>query len=125
MKKVILSAIVFVFALSAQTDVSGIWNGKAGQQSAKYGTIPTPMQLTLLQAGTNVTGTVKIGNGNPFSISKGSVSGTTLTLFMVTPQGTSGTATLSFSVSQLTGTLTTSTGGSYTLALTKYIPPSN
>ena len=66
MKKLAIMMFLFGASLFAQTSFSGIWNGKGGIGSARYGTVPQTSQMTLLQAGRSVQGTFKMGNGPGF-----------------------------------------------------------
>jgi hypothetical protein len=105
MKKLAIVALTFAASLAA-SDLSGIWNGKGGFEDAKYGAVPSTAQLTLVQAGSTVSGTLKIGNGPVIHISNGSVSGSQITF----AAGGGGTAALTANGSQLSGKLTSSTG---------------
>jgi hypothetical protein len=114
MKKLIVLLLSLAAFLAAQTSYSGIWNGKGGIESAKYGSVPQVAQLTLLQAGSSVSGTIKFGNGKPLPISNGAVSGSTIT-FAVGP----GTGTLTRSGVQLVGRLTSSKGEIFDVVFTQ------
>lgn len=117
MKKLIIGLLVLAASLSAG-DLSGIWNGKGGEESAKYGLVPMTAQMTLLQARANVTGTFKIGNGAPWKITNAIISGNTLT-FAVSNPNVIGTGTLTLNSSgQLVGKLTSSAGKVFDLAFT-------
>jgi hypothetical protein len=105
MKKLVIVLLSLAVSLSA-ADYSGAWKGKGGQESAKYGSIPMTAQMTLQQAGSALTGTLRIGNGPVLSIASGSVSGTTLTFAV----GTAGTGTLSQVGTQLQGRITSNRG---------------
>ena len=107
--------IMFVFAASlAAADSSGIWNGKGGIEDAKYGSVPQTAQMTLLQAGSSVSGTLQIGNGKPMPISAGTVSGNQIT-FVVT----GGTGRLTQNGAQLSGKLTSGTGEVFDIVFSK------
>jgi hypothetical protein len=114
MKKSAIMMFLLVASLAAQTSYSGIWKGTGGIESTKYGSVPQTAQLTLLQAGSSVTGTIKIGNGQLLTISSGTVSGTTITFAV-----TGGTASLSQSGAQLTGKLTSSRGEIFDVVFTQ------
>ena len=108
MKKLMILLCALSASLSA-ADFSGIWNGKGGESSAKYGTLTSTAQMTLVQAGSTVTGTFKFNSNKVVNIASGAVSGTQVSFLM--QQGSAqGTARLSQSGAQLVGTLTTSTG---------------
>jgi len=113
MKKLIVAMLVLAGSLAA-ADYSGIWNGKGGIESAKYGLVPQTVQMTLLQAGASLSGTVKIGNGPVMKIASGSVSGSTLTFAL-----TGGTGSLTASGGQLRGKLTSSQGQILDIVFTK------
>ena len=117
MKKLIIALLALVTSLAA-SDVSGVWNGKGGIQDVKYGSVPTLGQLTLLQAGSKVTGTFKMGNGNVMPISTGSFDGTQV-VFVVTAGTGQITARLTPSANGLTGTMTSSTGKVINFVFTK------
>jgi diacylglycerol kinase family enzyme len=104
MKKLLVVLLSLAASLLA-ADYSGIWNGKGGIESAKYGSVPQTAQLTLLQAGSSVSGTLKIGNGAIMKIASGAVSGSTITFAVG-----GGTGTLTQSGAQLKGRLTSSKG---------------
>src|ERR1039457_3104717 len=114
MKKLVVVLLSLAASLTA-ADFSGIWNGKGGIESAKYGSVPQTAQMTLLQAGSSVSGTLKIGNGSILKIASGTVSGSTITFAV----GTGGTATLTQSGSQLQGKLTSSKGQILDIVFTK------
>ena len=104
MKKLVV-VLLSLAALLTAADYSGIWNGKGGIESAKYGSVPQTAQLTLLQAGSSVSGTLKIGNGPIMKIASGAVSGSTITFAVG-----GGTGTLAQNGAQLKGRLTSSKG---------------
>src|SRR5271157_1745338 len=114
MKKLIV-VLLSVAASLAAADCSGIWNGKGGIEDAKYGSVPMTAQMTLLQAGSSVSGTLKMGNGPIMQIASGNVSGSTITFAV----GTGGTATLTQSGTQLKGRLTSSKGQILDIVFTK------
>src|SRR5947208_966934 len=119
MKKLLLCGLLFAFTLAA-SDVSGIWNGKSAQNTTKYGPVRTPVQVTLLQAGTNVTGTFKIDNAKPVAIKTGTASGNQVSISLLVGGGKVITANLTLQgTNQLTGNLTDSQGQMYALSLTK------
>jgi len=113
MKKLMVVLLSLAASLAA-ADCSGIWNGKGGIESTKYGSVPQTAQMTLLQAGSSVSGTLKIGNGPIMKIASGTVSGSTIT-FVVG----GGTATLTQSGAQLQGRLTSSKGDILDIVFTK------
>jgi hypothetical protein len=118
MKKLLLIALAVAASLVAQTGYSGIYNGKGIQQSARYpGGVPYTLQITLIQAGESLTGTLKVGNSRPVPIISGTVSGSSLTF--ATGGKTQSTGQLSASGTQLTGRVTSSTGAVYEVALKK------
>ncbi len=114
MKKLIVVLLSLAASLAA-ADCSGIWSGKGGIESAKYGSVPQTAQMTLLQAGSSVTGTLKIGNGSIMKIASGAVSGSTITFAV----GKGGTGTLTQSGAQLSGRLTSSQGQILDIVFTK------
>jgi len=113
MKKLIVVLLSLAASLAA-ADCSGIWSGKGGIESAKYGSVPQTAQMTLLQAGSSVTGTLKIGNGSIMKIASGAVSGSTVTFAVGR-----GTGTLTQSGAQLSGRLTSSQGQILDIVFTK------
>lgn len=113
MKKFALVMLALAASLQA-ADYSGIWNGKGGYPDPKYGSVPDTAQLTLLQAGSSLTGTLKIGNGKVIPITSGHVSGSTIT-FVVS----GGTGTLTQNGARLQGRLTSSTGKIFDIVFTK------
>ncbi len=117
MKKLAIMMFVLAASLMAQ-DYSGIWNGKGGKEDARYGLVPRTAQLTLLQAGTSLTGTLKIGNGAPMKITSGTASGTQVT-FVITNGSAVVTGTLTPSGAQLSGKMTASTGDTFDFVFTK------
>jgi len=117
MKK--LAIMMFLGAASlVAADYSGIWNGKGGKEDPRYGSVPAIAQMTLLQAGTSLTGTVKLGGGKPIKITSGSVSGSQVTVVLA---GASGqiTGRLTQAGSQLTGKMTASNGETYDFVFSK------
>jgi len=113
MKKIAIVMFIFATSLVAQS-FSGIWNGQGGIVDAKYGSVPTSAQLTLIQDGNSLLGTFKVGNGKPTAISSGSVSGSQV-VFAVGPA----TATLTANGNQLVGKMTSSTGKIVNFVFTK------
>jgi len=113
MKKLVVLLLSLTTFLAA-ANYSGIWNGKGGIESAKYGSIPQTAQMTLLQAGSSVSGTLKIGNGRPMQLSAGAVSGSTITFAV-----SGGTGTLTQNGAQLQGKLTSSRGEILDIVFTK------
>lgn len=107
MKKAAIMLFFFGASVFAQTSFSGIWNGTGGIASARYGTVPQTSQITLLQSGSSVQGTVKLGNNPVLKITSGTVSGSSLNLIVANGVAT---GTLTQNGSQLVGTLTSSTG---------------
>jgi hypothetical protein len=119
MKRLLLCGLLLTWTLAA-ADVSGIWNGKAAQSSAKYAQIPSSLQVTLLQAGNDVTGTFKVGNSKPIAIKSGTASGSQLSLALQPSGAGLVTATLGLQPSgQITGTMTDSQGNVFTVSLKK------
>jgi hypothetical protein len=114
MKKLVVVLLSLAASLAA-ADYSGTWNGKGGQESAKYGLVPQTAQMTLLQSGSSVSGTMKIGNGQIMKIASGAVSGSTITFAV----GAGGTGTLTQSGAQLQGKLTSSKGEILDMVFTK------
>ena len=104
-------ALLF-FAGSLFADCSGIWNGKGGKEDPRYGLVPMVAQMTLTQAGSSVSGTLKLGNGSVMKISSGNVSGNQVT-FVITSQGGQITGNFTQSGAQLTGKMTASNGDTY------------
>jgi hypothetical protein len=117
MKKLAISALLFAASLSA-ADYSGIWNGKGGKQDVRYGTVPMTAQMTLLQAGSNFSGTLSLGGGAAMPFTSGTVSGSQLVFSIVNGKAQLN-GTLSGSASQLTGKVTDSVGNTFTLVFTK------
>lgn len=115
MKKAAITLLLFATTVFA--DCSGIWNGKGGKEDPKYGLVPITAQMTLEQAGSSVSGTLKIGNGNVMRITSGNASGSQVTI--VISQG-AGQITGSFTQSggQLSGKMTVSNGTTYDFAFT-------
>jgi hypothetical protein len=108
MKKLAIMMLTLAASLAAQ-DYSGIWNGNGGKQDPKYGLVPRTAQMTILQAGTSFTGTVKIGSSAPMNITSGTVNGTQLT-FVIVNNGAQITGSLAQNGAQLSGTMTGSNG---------------
>lgn len=117
MKKLAI-AVLFLAATLSAADYSGIWNGKGGLQDAKYGVLPQNVQVTLLQAGNKVSGTIKFNNEAPVKFTSGTVNGNQITV-IATRMGAQMTGVLTASGGQLQGRLTTSTAEVYTFAFTK------
>jgi hypothetical protein len=113
-KKIVTLAVMLAASLAAQ-DFSGIWNGTGGKVDSHYGTVPATAQMTVLQAGNSFSGTFKLGNNKPVTISAGAVSGSQLN-FVVNGFVT---GTLSFSGANLTGKMTSNTGDVYNFVFTK------
>jgi|ERR1035441_3391796 hypothetical protein len=114
MKKLVVVLLSLAACLTA-ADFSGIWNGKGGIESAKYGSVPQTAQMTIVQAGSSFSGTLKIGNGPIAKIASGTVSGSTVTFAV----GNGGTGTLTQSGAQLTGKLTSTRGEILDIVFTK------
>ena len=108
MKKLVMIALASAASLAA-ANFSGIWNGKGGFEDPKYGLVPQTAQLTLLQAGSSLTGTLKLGNGKPIPITSGTVSAGSITFAV----GSGGTGKLTEQGGKLAGKLTSSTGKVY------------
>jgi hypothetical protein len=102
----------------AAADYSGIWSGKGGKEDSRYGTVPATAQMTLLQSGASLSGTVKVGNGKPTKITSGTVSGNQLSI-VLTSAGGQVTGKLTQSGTQLTGKMTASNGEVYDFVFTK------
>ena len=117
MKKLAIMMFMLAASLAAQ-DYSGIWNGKGGKEDSRYGLVPRTAQMTLLQAGTSLTGSLKIGTGAPMHITSGTVSGSQLT-FVITNGSARITGNLSQSGAQLSGKMTASTGDTFDFVFTK------
>ena len=60
MKKFAFITLAFAASLVA-ADVTGAYAGKGSIESTKYGGVPYTAQLTLLQDGSSVSGTLKMG----------------------------------------------------------------
>ena len=118
MKKLIVLLLILTPCLATAADLSGIWNGKGGKEDPKYGSVPVTVQMTLLQAGSSVTGTIKMGNGPIIKIPSGTVSGNTVKFAV--RNGTSGTGSGSFTLngSKLSGRLTSSRGDIFDIVFT-------
>ena len=117
MKKLIVLLVLLLTltpCLAAAT-LSGIWNGKGGKEDPKYGSVPVTVQMTLLQAGSSVHGTIKMGNGPIIKIPSGSVSGSSVKL--VVGDGT-GSGSFTLNGSKLSGRLTSSRGEIFDLVFT-------
>jgi len=117
MKKLIVLLLTLTPYLAA-SDLSGIWNGKGGKEDPKYGLVPSTVQMTLLQAGSSVSGTIKVGNGPLIKIPSGSVSGESVKLVVGNATAGSGTFTWNGSNS-LSGRLTSSRGDIFDLVFTR------
>jgi hypothetical protein len=117
MKKLATLALLLAGGLSA-ADFSGIWDGNGSTPDPKYGNIPVVMQMTLLQAGNNLTGTIKINNAPPTKITSGSVNGSNATIVVVS-QNRQSTGQITINGPQIVGRVTTSTGKVYTIVLKK------
>jgi len=117
MKKLAIIILVGASALSA-ADFSGIWSGKGGKEDPRYGTVPATAQMTLLQAGASLGGTVKLGNGKPVKITSGNVSGNHLSVVLAVKNGQV-TGSLTQTGAQLTGKMTASNGEVYDFVFTK------
>ena len=113
MRRLMVVLLVLAGSLAA-ADFSGVWTGKGGLEDPKYGLVPNNVQMTLVQAGSSLSGTLKIGNGKILKITAGSVAGNTLTFALA-----NGTATLNVVGNQLQGRLTSSRGQIMDLAVTK------
>ena len=74
--------------------------------------------MTVVQAGSSFTGTLKIGSGKPMQIKSGAVSGTQLTFSIVTGAGQL-TGSLTQTGTQLTGKMTASNGQTFDFVFTK------
>ena len=114
MKKLVVLLLSLTTFLAA-ADYSGIWNGKGGIESAKYGSVPQTAQMTLLHAGSTVSGTLKLGNGAVWKITSGSVSGSAITFAL----DNGSTRSLAQSSSQLQGKITSSKGAILDIVFTK------
>ena len=114
MKRLVV-LLLSLTAFLAAADYSGIWNGKGGIESAKYGSVPQTAQMTLLQAGSSASGTLKLGNGPLWKITSGTVSGSTITFAL----DNGSTASLTQSSSQLQGKITSSKGEILDIVFTK------
>src|SRR5262249_40076869 len=113
MKKLAVAILITFAASFAADDYSGVWNGKGGKEDARYGLVPRTAQMTILQAGTSFTGTLKLGaSAAPMKITTGTVSGSQLTFAIV-----SGNARITGSFSkngtQLSGKMTASSGETF------------
>jgi hypothetical protein len=117
MKKLVIALLALATSLAA-SDVSGIWSGKGGIQDAKYGSVPTTAQLTLLQAGATVTGTFKMDNGKIMPISTGSIDGNQI-VFVVNVGTGQITARFAPIANRLVGRMTSSTGKVIDFVFTK------
>jgi hypothetical protein len=117
MKKLAIMMLVGAASLAA-ADFSGIWSGKGGKEDPRYGSVPATAQMTLLQAGTSLSGSLKLANGKPTKISSGSVSGNQVTVVLTSPGGQV-TGRLTQTGAQLTGKMTSSNGEVYNFVFTK------
>lgn len=113
MKKLTIILLALAASLAA-ADSTGTYKGVGGIESVKYGSVPQTAQLTLLQAGSTVSGTLKIGNGPILPLSSGTASGTQITFAVG-----SGTGRLTLNGSQLQGKLTSSKGEVFDIVFTK------
>lgn len=117
MKKLLVVLLLTLTpCLAAAADLSGIWNGKGGKEDPNYGSVPVTVQMTLLQAGSSVTGTLKMGNGPIFQIPSGSVSGDAITF--VVGNGI-GSGSFTWNGTNLSGRLTSSSGDIYDIVFTQ------
>jgi hypothetical protein len=118
MKKSIVMMVALASSMFA-ADFSGIWNGKGAIASGsnKYVNVPMTAQMTLLQAGTSLKGTLKVGNAKakvtPIT------SGTAAAQITLVAGGSTGTFTPNAAGNQLTGTITSSNGHVATFVFTK------
>ena len=120
MIKITMGMLLLAGSLAAQ-NYAGIWNGQGGKEDAKYGTVPQTAQMTLLQAGSSVSGgSLKLGNFTPLTIVSGSVSGTKLSFVAQTKNGQQITANLTASGGQLTGKMYGSNGTVFDFVFTKH-----
>jgi hypothetical protein len=115
MKKLAIVAFAFAASLAA-ADYSGTYDGKGGFEDPKYGSVPSTAQMTLIQSGSSVSGTLKIGNGAIIVLSNGVVSGSQITF----AAGKGGTGSLTVNGAQLQGRLTSSTGKILDIVFTKH-----
>jgi tetrahydromethanopterin S-methyltransferase subunit A len=114
MKKLVIVAFAFAASLAAQANYSGIYKGVGGMESVKYGSVPATAQMTLLQAGSSISGTLKLGNGTVMKLTSGSISGSQITFAVV-----GGTGSLVVKGTQLQGKLTSSKGQILDIVFTK------
>jgi ABC-type phosphate/phosphonate transport system substrate-binding protein len=117
MKKLAIMMLASALSLAA-ADYSGIWSGKGGKEDSRYGTVPATAQMTLLQAGSSLSGTIKLGNGKPVKITSGNVSGNHLSVVLAMPNGQV-TGSLTQTGAQLAGKMTASNGEVYDFVFTK------
>ena len=117
MKKLAIVILAFAASLSA-ADFSGVWNGTGGKVDSRYGVVPQTAQMTVVQAGSSFTGTLKIGSGKPMQIKSGAVSGTQLTFAIVTGAAQI-TGSLTQNGTQLSGRMTASNGQTFNFVFTK------
>jgi hypothetical protein len=110
MKKLIVLLLVLTPYLAAAADLSGVWAGKGGKEDPKYGSVPVKVQMTLLQAGSSVTGTIKMDNGPILVIPSGNVSGNSISFAVGNGTNGRGTGTFTWNGSNLSGRLTSSRG---------------
>ena len=104
--KRLLTILLALAATLAAADYSGIWNGTGGIESVKYGSIPMTAQMTLSPSGSSYTGTLKLGNADPVTITSVSVSGSSINI----AAGNAFTASLTQNGTQLSGKVVTSRG---------------
>lgn len=121
MNKLIVMMMVVAGSLAAQTNYSGIWEGKGVIQSARYpGGVPMKVEMTLLQSGTALQGTVKTSNIKPYTITTGTVSGNSLSIVTTSNKATQTIQLTATSPTTMSGSVTTSTGEVYQLSLVKH-----
>ena len=118
MKKLATILHMLGATLSA-ADYSGTYTGRGGREDPRYGTDPRSAQLTLLQAGSSFSGSLKIGNSSPMPISSGTVNGTQLTFVVSTGGHGRITGLFSQNGAVLSGKMTASTGQIYDFVFTK------
>ena len=115
MKKLIVVLLLTLTPYLVAADLSGVWNGKGGKEDAKYGKVPVTVQMTLLQAGSAVSGTIKMGNGPIVKIPSGNVSGNSVKFAV---GDGSGSGSFTWNGSNLSGRLTSSRGDIYDVVFT-------
>jgi len=119
MKKLIVLLLILAPCLAAAADLSGVWTGKGGKEDPKYGSVPVKVQMTLLQAGSSVTGTVKMGNGPIMKIPSGSVSGSSVKFAVTSGTGSTGSGSFTLNGSDLSGRFTSSRGDIFDVVFTR------